>query len=177
MERYPSPGSQPTLLATLSPQAGRGTGAAFVTLRSDHIAGAAFVAFGILVFALSGDLPFGRLSAPGAGMMPKLLIALLIVFGIALVLGGAASQPLADIDWSDRNHAVMLVAITGIAVSLYQTLGFILTMTLLVFTLLVVVERRDVLRAAAYSIGLTGIAWWVFGKALKAPLEQGILGF
>ena len=43
-----------------------------MTLRSDHVAGAAFVVFGIVVFALSGDLPFGRLSAPGAGMMPKL---------------------------------------------------------------------------------------------------------
>ena len=40
--------------------------------------GGAFVVFGIVVFALSGDLPFGRLSAPGAGMMPKLLIVLMI---------------------------------------------------------------------------------------------------
>jgi hypothetical protein len=148
-----------------------------VTLRSDHIAGGVFIAFGILVFALSGDLPFGSLSAPGAGMMPKLLIVLMIVFGIVLVIGGATSQPLAELDWGDRNHALMLVAITAVAVALYQWLGFILTMTLLVFALLVVVERRDVLRAAAYSIGLTAIAWWVFGKALKAPLEQGILGF
>ena len=129
------------------------------------------------MFALSGDLPFGRLSAPGAGMMPKLLLILMIVFGVALTIGGAASQPFADIDWSDRNHALLLVAITGIAVMAYQTLGFILTMTLLVFTLLIVVERRPVLHAAAYSIGLTIAAWWLFGKALKAPLEQGILGF
>ena len=148
-----------------------------MTLRSDHIAGGAFIAFGILVFALSGDLPFGSLSAPGAGMMPKLLIVLMIVFGIVLVIGGAASQPLAEIDWSDRNHALMLVAITAVAIALYQWLGFILTMTLLVFTLLTVVERRGVWRAAAYSVGVTVIAWWVFAKALKAPLERGILGF
>ena len=31
-----------------------------MTLRSDHIAGAVFVVLGIVVFALSGDLPFGR---------------------------------------------------------------------------------------------------------------------
>jgi hypothetical protein len=148
-----------------------------MTLRSDHVAGAAFIAFGILVLALSGDLPFGRLSAPGAGMMPKLLLVLMIAFGIALVLGAAASQPFADIEWSDRTHALLLVAITGVAVTLYTTLGFLLTMTLLVFTLLTVVERKPVLHAAAYSIGLTAMAWWVFGKALKAPLETGILGF
>jgi hypothetical protein len=148
-----------------------------MTLRSDHIAGAAFVLFGIVVFALSGDLPFGRLSAPGAGMMPKLLIVLMIAFGVALMLGAAASQPFAAIEWSDGSHALMVVIITAVAVSLYQTLGFIVTMTLLVFTLLVAVERQNVFRAAAYGVCLTVIAWWVFGKALKAPLEQGILGF
>jgi len=148
-----------------------------VTLRSDHIAGAVFVIFGVVVFVLSGDLPFGRLSAPGAGMMPKLLIVLMVAFGIALVLGAATSQPFAEIDWSDRTHALLVVVISAIAISLYQKLGFILTMTLLVFTLLVAVERKNLFRAAAYSLGLTMIAWWVFGTALKSPLETGILGF
>ena len=148
-----------------------------MTLRSDHIAGAAFVIFGVIVFALSGDLPFGRLSAPGAGMMPKLLIGLMIVFGIALLLGAARSQPFAEIDWSDRTHALLVVLIAGVAISVYQWLGFIVTMTLLVFTLLMVVERKNVFRAAAYSLGLTMVAWWVFGTALKSPLETGILGF
>ena len=148
-----------------------------MTLRADHIAGAAFVVFAVAVFVLSGDLPFGSLSSPGAGMMPKLVLVLMLVFGIALILGAQASAPFAEIDWSDRNHALLVVAIAAIATTLYQWLGFILTMSLLVFTLLMVVERKNLLRAAAYSIGLTMIAWWVFGTALKSPLETGILGF
>jgi len=148
-----------------------------MTLRSDHVAGAAFLVFGIVVFALSGDLPFGSLSAPGAGMMPKLLLGLMILFGIALMFGAAKSQPFAAIEWSDGKHALMVIIISAIAISLYQTLGFVVTMTLLVFTLLVAVERKNILRAAAYSVGLTVIAWWVFGTALKSPLETGILGF
>jgi hypothetical protein len=147
------------------------------SLRSDHIAGAFFVVFAIIVFALSGDLPFGSLSSPGAGMMPKLLLVLMVLFGIALLFGATASQPFADIEWSDGSHALMVVVIAGIAITFYQTLGFILTMTLLVFALLIVVERKPVLNAVAYSLGLTMIAWWVFGKALKSPLETGILGF
>ena len=148
-----------------------------MTLRADHIAGATFVVFAVAVFVLSGDLPFGSLSSPGAGMMPKLVLVLMLVFGIALILGAQASAPFAEIDWSDRNHALLVVAIAAIATTLYQWLGFILTMSLLVFTLLMVVERKNLLRAAAYSIGLTMIAWWVFGTALKSPLETGILGF
>ena len=148
-----------------------------MTLRSDHVAGAAFVIFAIVVFGLSGDLPFGSLSSPGAGMMPKLLLVLMIVFGVALLFGAAVSQPFAEIDWSDRTHALLVVVISGLAISVYQWLGFIVTISLLVFTLLVVVERKNVFRAAAYSVGLTVIAWWVFGTALKSPLEGGILGF
>jgi hypothetical protein len=148
-----------------------------MTLRSDHVAGAAFIAFGLLVFAISTDLPFGSLSMPGSGMMPKLVTGLMIAFGLALVIGAAASQPFAAIGWSDGSHALKVVVITAIAVASYQTLGFLVTMSLLVFVLLVVIERQPVHYAAAYAIALTGIAWWVFGKALKAPLETGILGF
>lgn len=148
-----------------------------MTLRADHITGTAFVIFAIAVFAMSGDLPFGNLSSPGAGMMPKLVLVLMIVFGIVLILSAKASAPFAEIDWSDRDHALLVVLIAGIATTLYQWLGFILTMSLLVFTLLAVVERKNLLRAAAYGVGLTMIAWWVFGTALKSPLERGILGF
>ena len=40
---------------------------------------------------------------------------------------------------------MLLVSITAGAVALYQPLGFLITMALLVFALLVVVERRNVL--------------------------------
>jgi len=148
-----------------------------IALRSDHVAGLFFIALGILVFALSGDLPFGTISSPGAGMMPKLMAGLMIAFAIAIIASGGASQRLAEIDWSDRWHALLVVLITAAGIYAYQRLGFLVTMSLLVFTLLVVVERRNVLIAAAYSIGLTLFAYWLFGKALKAPLERGLLWF
>jgi len=146
-------------------------------LRSDHVAGAAFVLLGVVVFALSGDLPFGTLSSPGAGMMPKLVVGLMVLFGIALIINGSASQPFAAIEWDDMSHALKVVIITAAGVAAYQTLGFLVTMSLLVFVLLIVIERQPIHYSAAYAIGLTGMAWWVFGKALKAPLETGILGF
>jgi putative tricarboxylic transport membrane protein len=148
-----------------------------VTVRSDHVAGAAFIAFGFLVFAISTDLPFGSLSMPGSGMMPKLVTGLMILFGVVLIIGGAASEPFAAIGWSDGSHALKVVVIAAVAIASYQTLGFIITMSLLVFVLLVVIERQPVHYAAGYALALTGLAWWVFGKALKAPLETGILGF
>ena len=148
-----------------------------MTLRSDHVAGIFFILFGIVVFAISGDLPFGTISSPGAGMLPKLIAGLMMAFAAAIILGGSSSQPFAAIDWSDRGHAILVVLITAVAIYAYQLLGFLITMSLLVFTLLVVVERRNLLIAAVYSVGLTLFAYWMFGKALKAPLERGLLWF
>ena len=130
-----------------------------------------------MVFALSGELPFGSLSAPGAGMMPKLAAGLMMVFAALLVLGARASEPVARLDWSDRGHAALVVLITAAAAAAYRPLGFLITMALLLFALLVVLERRHMLVAAVYSVLLTLFAYWLFGKALKSPLERGLLWF
>ena len=120
-----------------------------------------------MVFAISGELPFGELAAPGAGMMPKLAAGLMMLFAALVILSAAGSPELARIDWGDRGHAALVVIITAAAVSAYRPLGFLITMAALVFALLVVVERRNVLAAAGYSVGLTLFAYWLFGKALK----------
>ncbi len=148
-----------------------------MTLRADHVAGGAFIALGLFVFAISGDLPFGTVTAPGAGMMPKLMAGLMMAFALIVIATAGQSQPIQAIDFGDRGHAALLVLITGLAIAAYQPLGFLITMALLVFALLVVVERRNALRAAVYAIALTLFAYWLFGKALKSPLERGLFWF
>lgn len=127
-----------------------------------------------MVFSISGDLPFGRVSAPGAGMMPKLMTGLMMLFAGLVLIAAKDGPRLSDIDWSDKAHALLVVLITAAAVLLYRKLGFLLTMSFLVFALLVVVERKRLLVSAAYAIGLTLAAYWLFGKALKSPLERGV---
>jgi putative tricarboxylic transport membrane protein len=148
-----------------------------MNLRIDHIAGGVFVALGVLVLALSGDLPFGSMSFPGAGMMPKLIAGLLVLLGLVLVVRANESAPLASLQWHDLPYAATVIAITGAAVALYQTLGFLVTMTLLLFVLIFAAERRNALYAAAYSIGVVALTYLLFAVALKTPLEHGILGF
>lgn len=148
-----------------------------MTLRADHVAGGAFAALGILVFIIGWDLPFGTLSAPGAGMLPKLTAGLMIAFALGIAAMGARSEKLSDVPWGDKYHALLVVGITAVAVSLYTTLGFLITMSLLVFSLLVIVERKHVIPAAIYAVLLTLFAYWLFGIALKAPLERGLLWF
>ena len=148
-----------------------------MTLRADHVAGAFFIAFGLLVLALSGDLPFGTLSFPGAGFMPDILAVLTIFFGIVLMLRARESKAFATITWTDVKHASLVVLLTAIGIALFERLGFLTTDVLLIFALLVIIERRHVLPAAAYSVGLVVFTYVLFVYVLKTPLEAGPLGF
>jgi Tripartite tricarboxylate transporter TctB family len=147
-----------------------------MTPRADHVAGGVAIAAALAVLAASGDLPFGTLTFPGAGMMPKLICALMILFGVMLIARAGTSPPLATISWSDLPHAARVFAITTAAIALYTTLGFIVTMSLLLFVL-VALEGRNLLAAAAFSLGVTLSTYALFTVALKTPLEQGVLGF
>jgi hypothetical protein len=146
-------------------------------LRRDHIGGAAFVAAGALVSAFSGDLPWGSLAMPGAGMMPKLVLGLMIIFGLVLMARGSTSPPLSEIDWSDRIHALCVIVAAALATALYTTLGFVLTMSLLLFALTAAVERRPIIPALAFSVGTAVVAFILFSFFLKSPLPRGPLGF
>lgn len=148
-----------------------------MSLRSDHVAGAAFVGFGFLILALSGELPIGRLAMPGAGFMPNLLAWLLIALGALLAVRARESAPLGNIGWNDLGHAASAIAICGAAVLLYTQLGFILTMFLMMFGLLVLVERRNVVYAGLYSVVIVVLAFGLFDKVLRAPLPLGPFGF
>jgi hypothetical protein len=144
-----------------------------MTLRADHVAGAAFVAFGLLVIALSGDLPVGALSMPGSGFMPKILAGFTIAFGIVLIVRAGESKPFAEVEWSDAVHAAAVTVIAGAAIYLFERLGFATTMVLMMFALLVAIERRPPHYAALYSIGVVGLTYVTFVYLLKTPLVTG----
>jgi Tripartite tricarboxylate transporter TctB family len=148
-----------------------------VILRRDHIAGGVFIAAGAILFAISSDLPFGAWSMPGAGMMPKLVLGLMIIFGLVLMARGSTSPPLSEIDWSDRRHALWVMIAAALATALYTTLGFVLTMSLLLFGLTAAIERRPLLHALVFSVGTALVAFLLFSLLLKSPLPRGPFGF
>jgi hypothetical protein len=148
-----------------------------MTLRADHVAGAFFIGFGLLVLALSGDLPAGNLSMPGSGFLPKIVAVLTIFFGVVLAVRAGESKVFATLTWADGEHAALVVAITAAAITVFEWLGFLTTNVLLIFMLLVVIERRRLLPATVYSIGVVVVTYVLFVYALKTPLHAGPLGF
>jgi hypothetical protein len=151
-----------------------------VTLRTDHVAGGSAIAAALAVLAVSGDLPFGTLAFPGAGMMPKLVCGLMILLGAILIVRGSEGDQVSAIGWNDLPHAARVFIITAAAIAAYTTLGFIVTMSLMLFVLIageVSWSGRSLVAAAAYSIGISVFTYGLFAIVLKQPLEQGILGF
>jgi len=126
---------------------------------------------------MSGDLPLGYLAMPGAGMMPKLVLALMSAFGLILVLRANESPPFAATDWSDRAHATSVAAATAAAVALYTMLGFRLTTTLLLWVLLVGIEHQRVISALIFSAAVALATDFLFGILLNSPLPRGAFGF
>jgi hypothetical protein len=145
-------------------------------LRADHVAGVALVLAGFLVFALSGDLPFGSLAFPGAGFLPKLIATAIIAMGALLALGAAQSPAFRELGWGDLKHGGRVVAITAVAALLYERLGFGITLAAMMFALLVLVERKRVVPAALYSLGVVAFAYVLFTE-LRAPIPLGPFGF
>ena len=143
-----------------------------MNLRADHVAGAAFVVFGAIVIALSGDLPVGQLSMPGSGFLPMIVATLTIIFGLVLILRAGESAPFSDLAWEDGKHAAMVTVITAAAITLYEHLGFAITMFLMMVTLLIVIERRHPLYAGAYSIAVVLVTYAAFEWLLKTPLPE-----
>lgn len=148
-----------------------------MTLRADHVAGAAFILFGALIIALSGELPFGQLSMPGSGFLPDIVAVLTMLFGLALIIRANESPPFAEISWSDGTHALLLIVVTAIAIALYVQLGFVITMAAMMLILLIGVERRPPLHALAYTVGVVLVIYLGFEYLLKTPLPTGPLTF
>ena len=146
-----------------------------MTIRVDYLAGALFVLAGLAVFALSGDLPFGSLSFPGAGFLPKIIASVMIAMGLALALSGH-SPAIRDLGWGDLRHAGLVLVIATAAIALYTRLGFIIVLPLMLFALLVVVERKPILPAATYSLVVSLLAYAVF-VSLRAPVPLSPFGY
>ena len=81
-------------------------------LRADHVAGGIAIAAALAVLAVSGDLPLGTLAFPGAGMLPKLVCVLMILFGVMVSV----------LLWANLTNAYVWVVL-GVTLA-YGAIGF-----------------------------------------------------
>ncbi len=134
------------------------------------------LAFALAVAFESRVLPLGTLAHPGPGAMPLGLALLLAVLSALVVIGGGESQPLKSLRWGEAGHALAILAASGFAALAFETLGYRLTIAILLVWLLGIVERKPLIMVAAFAAGAPAATYFVFARLLRVPLPIGPWG-
>jgi putative tricarboxylic transport membrane protein len=140
--------------------------------------GEAAVALVLLAVALyivwtARTMPAGTVALPGPGFFPIAVATLLALVSIGILVRLARQQDGARVAFGHRDVAIALGALVGV-VMLFEPLGAIVTLGLLLFVLVAAFARIALWRAALGAIGGAAVAWVVFVYLLGVQLPRGV---
>lgn len=145
-------------------------------MTKERVGSLIFLVFGIYGVALSLQLPMGSWAEPGAGPFPLIVSILLCLSGIKLFFAG---QGTVDVDWKtlckEQRTPFQIVILTVAFIVALNRLGYLLTSTLYLFTLLAWVSRYKVWISLVIAVSIGIGSWYVFGKLLDTALPEGLL--
>ena len=145
--------------------------------RLDQIAGAVITAFGLYVAWAAREYPFGTLAEPGPGYLPFVLAMVLAAFGALLALRGRAVPTDRQVRFDDLPHALLLLAVLSAAAYAIERAGYRVTVALMLFFLLAIVERRSVIMSALLAAAMALGSFYLINNVLRVPLPVGAWGF
>lgn len=146
-------------------------------MTTDRLSGSVLVVFALLVIWESRHLPLGTFRQPGPAFVPILLAALLVIFGVFVVLTGGRSPLLSSISWTEWRHALAILGASLFSVFAIERLGYRLTVLLVLSFLVKVVEKRGWVLSLAFAFTLSFGSFFLFYTLLRVPLPEGPLGF
>ncbi|KAB2911777.1 MAG: hypothetical protein F9K29_21765 [Hyphomicrobiaceae bacterium] len=116
-------------------------------------------------------LPIGSMASPGPGYLPLATAAALGGLGLLIAMRGGGPT-LAALAWTEARHALLLLGGCAFAAAALNTLGYRLTMFLLVGFFLGIVERKHPLAALAWALGLSLGSFYLFSDLLLVALPR-----
>jgi hypothetical protein len=144
----------------------------------DIFIGGAAAVLGAAVFVMTLSFPRMADGAPGPALFPQLLSAMLVGFGAVTILQsrGASAETGEIHELSGIVRGAIILVLIAIYIAVVQRLGFVITGTLLVLALMLLLRVR-LLTAALSTVVIVAFCVLLFSKALRVPLQPGILGF
>jgi putative tricarboxylic transport membrane protein len=124
------------------------------------------------------ELPDGQ---PGPALFPGIVGGLLVVFGLVLVVravrarGEPNGDPGAAVPAQGWLRALAVIGLVVGYMLLAETLGFLVTMGVLLFLLMWTLGARPLVAVLAAAV-TTGFIFAVFEELLLVPLPEGLLG-
>ena len=130
--------------------------------------------FGIFYLNGARKLSFGNLVEPGPGWYPIILSFTLLTMATVLL----ATSMRQRIAWGSVMNRILVIGLILLCtVLLYEPLGYLLTMFLMMFITLRVLGTRNWITLILLSAILSGGTYWLFAIVFFVPLPQGILPF
>lgn len=147
----------------------------------DIIAGILGLIISAYVIYTAHFFPEDNVLLLGPSFFPTVLAAGLGLFSLLLLTAALRdkSRPSTDpfdIKSPGVQRACISLAAAIVYCALFSTLGFILTSVAYLFGLMFLLKRRDYLKMAAVSIGVTLLVYGIFNKLLDISLPAGFLG-
>jgi putative tricarboxylic transport membrane protein len=142
----------------------------------DRIAGAALALFALLVLWESRKLPLGTMRHPGPSFVPLLLAALLLMFGVVIAALGGRAERFRSLRWTELPHGAAILAACAFSALALERLGYRLTVLLVVFFLVKVVEKKSWLATTVAALALSFGSFFLFYTLLRVPLPLGPWG-
>jgi len=143
----------------------------------DRVSGAVLVLVGLFVAWERQVLPLGTANRPGPGYVPLLLALLLIVLGAILIARGKDSKNIRSIPWTEAPHAIAILGCCVFVSLFMETIGFRLTLLLVLGFLFGVMERIKLWLTLLLTFGFSLGTFWLFDSLLRVPLPRGEWGF
>ncbi len=147
----------------------------------DIIAGILGLLISVYVIYTAHFFPEDKVLLLGPSFFPTVLAAGLGIFSLLLLTTAlrGKSRPGGD-PFNINDPGVHRAGISLLATIVYclvlSTLGFILTSTVFLFGLMLLLKRRDYLKMAAVSLGVTLLIYGIFNRLLDISLPAGFLG-
>jgi len=146
-------------------------------MTTDRVSASVLILFSLLVIWESRVLPLGTFHRPGPGYMPVLLAALLLIFGVVLLLTAGRAPRFSTLGWSEWRHALAILFTCAFTVFAMERLGYRLTVLLALVFLVKVVEQRGWILSLTFALCMAFGSFFLFYTMLRVPLPLGPLGF
>ena len=147
----------------------------FNLANKDFWAGLSLIVIGAGSLLIARDYPMGTALRMGAGYFPVVLSALLVMFGVMLLMRATVSTDSIKGAWSPRALIALPIALALFG-ALVDRAGFIPAMFVLIFGSALAGREFKLLEVLALAVGLTAVcvAVFIWGLGLPYPLIVGL---
>jgi putative tricarboxylic transport membrane protein len=146
----------------------------------ETISGALLAALGVYIFLQSRAWDYYTEDGPGPGFFPYWYGIAMVALSLALIVTRVRAVKTDNghaVDWAGMRRALGTWLAFALSVALMRPLGFVVSLALLTFAIVILVFRRSPVTAGLTAIGVAAAFYLMFPVILGEQLPTGVLGF